>query len=52
MIESNFFFLFPSDDEKNLNQQEELFVEDPQNAHLFDVKKNRKMVLNRQQMVL
>ncbi|XP_067029147.1 protein NLRC3-like isoform X5 [Acropora muricata] len=27
------------DDEKNLNRQEELFVEDPQNAHLFDVEK-------------
>ena len=50
MIESN-FFLFPSDDEKNLNRQEELFVEDPHIAHLFDVKKNRKMVLNGQQMV-
>lgn len=24
------FFLFPSDDEKNLNRQEEPFVEDPQ----------------------
>ena len=33
------FFLFPSDGEKNLNRQEELFVEDPQNAHLFDVEK-------------
>ena len=37
MIES--FFLFLSDDAKNLNRQEELFVEDPQNAHLFDVEK-------------
>lgn len=30
-------FGFVSDDEENLNSQEKLFVEDPKNAHLFDV---------------